>query len=314
VLELVPLSTDLEAARRLLRAATYATVVPGERPDEVLLSAEDLVRSGGALGGLFSTDGRPVGLALWEPPTPVGLLVYSTYLEPSHATRAAYRDALAEIGRAAGPVAFVLRSFVGLRPEDEAELMRSLGFERYGRSEMRFAASAPVPEVPAPAGVTFRSPVAEDAAALAALNTRAYADGLDRFLFLTDLDAARDSERHVSDVLGGRFGPFLDSASFIAEEGGVVVGACLVVRAPYGPLVVNVMVDPDHQGRKIAQAMLVASLRALRVAREAEPVLNVTEGNTPAVRAYERVGFVRSIGPQWSWYSVRHVPIRDRPS
>jgi ribosomal protein S18 acetylase RimI-like enzyme len=311
VFELAPLSADVTAALRLLRTSAQATTVPGEKPEDYLPAAEVLLTSGAALGRLFTVAGHAIGVALWEPPSPVGLFVYDLYLESPHASANSYRAALAEIERTVGPIAFVLRSLVGLSEADESSLMRSLGFERYGRSEMRFPPSAPLPELRPPEGIAFRRPLAEDAAALASLNTRAYAGGLDRYLFLTDLDPAKDSESHVGDVLGGRFGPLVDAASIVAEAAGIIVGACIVVRAPYGPLIVNVMVDPSRQGRGIGQSMLVASLRALRETGEPVAALNVTEGNASAVRAYEKVGFVRTIGPQWSWYSRRRVPIED---
>ena len=309
MLEPVPLSNDAVAVHRLLRAALGATVVPGERPDEGLPVLDGLVTSGGALGRLFARNGRPVGVAIWEPPTPVGLFVHVLYFEPSSADPATYRTALAAIEAAAGPVAFVLRSLAGIPKEAETELMRSLGYAPYGRTEMRYPESAPVPEVDRPEGVEFRPPRESDAAPLAELHQRAYAGGLDRYLFLTDPDPRRDSERHIAEVTGGRHGPLLVAGSVVAESRGKVIGACLVVRASYGPLIVDVMVAPEEQGRGLARAMVAASVRALRSSGESVIALNVTEGNVAAVRAYERVGFVRTIGPQWSWFARGRVEV-----
>jgi len=314
VIELVPLSTDLSSALRWLRAGVRASLVPGERAEDYLPAFEEMVTSGTAHGRLIARSGTAIGLGVWEPPGPTGVFVLGVYLEPPHATVEAYRSALDAIEAVAGPIAFVLRPLVGLPEAAESELMRARGFERYGRSEMRFPPSREPPSVLPPDGVSFRPPVPADAPALASLNLRAYSGSLDRFLFLTDLDPVRDSERHIADVLRGGTGAFLADRSVAAIEKGMLVGACLVVRASYGPLLVNVMVDPAHQGRRIAQSMISASLRALRAAGENVAVLNVTEGNLPAVRAYEKLGFVRTIGPQWSWYSRARIFPDARPS
>jgi len=81
-----------------------------------------------------------------------------------------------------------------------------------------------------------------------------------------------------------------------------------VVRASYGPLLISVMVDPSAQGRGIGRTLVLANLHALRARGETFAALNVTEGNDRAVRLYEHLGFVRSLGPEHAWYSVAAVP------
>lgn len=310
VLEPVPLAHDVPTARRFLAEALRATPVPGEGPDDGLTALDGLVTSGSVPGVLFAEAGRPLGLALWEPPSPIGLFVLCLYFEPSSATVGRYREAIDAIERSSGPIAFVGRELAGLPPESESELMADLGFGRYGRSEMRFPASVPPPEVPVPRGISFRPPVDGDRAALATLHRRAYDGGLDRYLFLAELDPVRDAERAVAETFAGRHGEFLSGPSIVAEQSGSAVGACLVVRASYGPLIVDVMVDPGHQGRGLGRAMVSASVARLRAAGETVIALNVTEGNASAVRAYAAVGFVRTIGPQWGWYARARLPVR----
>ncbi len=310
MLDPTPLADNVPAVRRLLRDALQATATPGESPEEGLPMLDGLVASGASLGRLFLEGKEPVGLALWEPPTPVGLFVHVLYLEPGRARPERYRIALAAIEAAAGPVSFVLRRLAGLPRESEAALMSSLGFASYGRSEMRYTGSRDPPAFPLPAGVVLRRPRDDDGERLARLHQAAYAGGLDRYLFLADPDPARDSERSIAEVIGGRHGPFLPSVSVVAAAAdSAVVGACLVVRAGHGPLIVDVMVEPSRRGAGLARAMVADSVRALRAAGEPSVALNVTEGNVPAVRTYETVGFARSIGPQWSWYSRDRLPV-----
>ncbi len=101
----------------------------------------------------------------------------------------------------------------------------------------------------------------------------------------------------------------MEGGSWVAEEPTGPVGAVLSVRTSAGVLIADVMVDPDSQGRGLGRAMLLASLRALRAAGDHAVYLNVTEGNHAAVRLYERVGFVRSLGPTHDWYNGHRVPV-----
>ncbi len=129
-------------------------------------------------------------------------------------------------------------------------------------------------------------------------------------MYLTDPDPLVDAARGVREMMGGRFGEFLVWASTFAESSGRPVGASLVVRAPYGPLLISVMVDRARQGAGVGRALVVGNLHALHARGEAVAVLNVTEGNVRAVRLYENLGFVRSLGPEHSWYSRAAVPVR----
>ncbi|EQD73638.1 GCN5-related N-acetyltransferase domain protein, partial [mine drainage metagenome] len=140
----------------------------------------------------------------------------------------------------------------------------------------------------------------------------AFTGHFDSFLFRTHPDPRQDSAQLVREVLAGRWGEFLPWASTLAEsrDDGRSLGSCLFVRAPFGPLLISLQVDPAAQGRGVGRALTIASLRALRARGESVVALNVTEGNARAVRLYESLGFVRSIGPSAQWYSERIVPVR----
>ncbi len=181
------------------------------------------------------------------------------------------------------------------------------GFSRFGRSEMRLPADAPLPGLTVPPGLRIRPLRSDDEPSAAAVHAAAFGKHFDFYLFQNDPDPRRSSAREVHDIMHGRWGEFLPWASFLAEsEDHRVCGACLFVRAPYGPLLINLAVDPSAQGKGIGRALTTASVRALRERGETVIALNVTEGNGRAVRMYEQFGLVRSLGPEWAWYSTEN--------
>jgi ribosomal protein S18 acetylase RimI-like enzyme len=81
-------------------------------------------------------------------------------------------------------------------------------------------------------------------------------------------------------------------AWFVAEVDGVPAGLA-AGRADTGRLgLISMWVHPGHRGRRLAER-LIAAVREWGAAEGAdELVLWVADGNTAAMRAYERAGFV----------------------
>jgi ribosomal protein S18 acetylase RimI-like enzyme len=167
----------------------------------------------------------------------------------------------------------------------------------------------PVSAEVAPSSVPTRPARSDDLPALARLHADAYRNTFDRFLFLLYLDPERDAELTTREILNGRWGEFLPWASPVVERGGAIRAAVLVVRASYGPLIADVMVDPTVRGQGLGRAVLLAAVAALRERRESVAVLNVTEGNERAIALYRRVGFVRSLGPSRGWYGRDRISV-----
>jgi ribosomal protein S18 acetylase RimI-like enzyme len=304
-----PLSSDPALALALARRAILAQNQLDDEGAPFLSAVERDVADGSALGVLRFDGAHAVGIALWEAPSPLGATVQVMFLQEGRQTPADYRAFYGEITAAVGPVALAPGRLVGLTDSEEAEVMGSLGFARFARSEMRFPPGAvpPPPTSPAPAGLREARP--DDLPELARLHELAYRDHFDRYLFLSDLDPTRDAELEMGGLLGGRHGEFLPWASWVVEREGRAEAASLVVRAPYGPLIADVMVDPTRQGGGLGRAVLGATIRSLRERQESVIVLNVTEGNSRAIRLYETVGFVRSLGPSHGWYSTQQIPV-----
>lgn len=313
-LRLVPLSDDRPAAERLLTAAVEARAraeVPPQDPAPAIAWAVECLRSGSIEGRMVRDADVPVGVVAWEGTTELGRRIRAIYLEQGAGSADRYAALFDLAEREFGPFQIVPAGWNGLAREAEAELLRSRGFARYARSEMRMPFGTPLPVEPAPSGVRIRAVGPDDEPALAAHHAAAFTGHFDSYLFRSDPDPRRDSERSVREMLAGRWGEFLPWASTVAEsEDGSSLGSCLFVRAPFGPLLISLQVDPAVQGRGVGRALTLASLHALRARGESIVALNVTEGNEPAVRLYTSLGFVRSIGPSSEWYSERLVPVR----
>lgn len=301
------IAEDRTTAGELARSAIQSRHEPESEVAPFLSAVEQDIAHGSALGVLRVRDGRAVGVALWAPPQAAGLTVEVLHLIPELQSAEEYRAFYTEIGERVGPIAFGPGRLAGLSEESEDRVMQSLGFARFSRSEMRYPPEAPDPTSPDVPGL--RPAQASDEPALARLHAAAYEGQLDRFLFQLDPEPLRDAELQVHEILRGRWGECRLGASFLVPDAGSIAAASLVVQAPYGPLIADVMVDPRRQGRGLGRAVLVGSVRALRQRGESTIVLNVTEGNRRAIRLYERTGFVRTLGPSHGWYSTVRIPV-----
>ncbi len=306
---LEPLSDDLAAARRLGHQAIDAHAGPGAWSESWRRSFDERLVAGRVAGRLYVVDGVPSGFVSWTDGGPPGVSVDLWFALGTAAVPETYADLLYGVQEASGPVAFAPGALAGVAPEAEDRLMRGLGFAPYGRSEMSLRAGATLPAVLPEPGELLRPVETNDLPKLAELHRRAYHGRFDRYLFYELPDEAADAAREVREMFEGRWGPFVPAGSWIAERAGEVVGAVLAVHGGAGVLLADVMVDPALQGRGIGRRVLLTALRALRASGEGSIYLNVTEGNAPALRLYERVGFARSLGPSRDWYSTLRIPV-----
>lgn len=307
--EVVPLARDVEAAVRIGREAVIGRPWIGSRGPELADRFEAGARAGNRQGALFRPGDRAVGIATWEAHGPLGSLLDLWFLEPTVASVEAYRRFWDGIRGLAGPIAFAPGQIPGLTGSEEERLMVGLGLARFGRSEMCWRDGVPLPPAELPSGGSLRPVGRGDAAELCRLHRIAYHARFDRYLFIEEEDEERDASRMVQDLFDGRWGAVVDEGSRAIEVDGRLVGAVLSVRRSEGVLIADVMVDPALQGRGIGKALLAGTLRALHGAGRLPVYLNVTEGNSRAVRLYEGLGFVRSLGPSVDWYDPRLIPV-----
>lgn len=304
---LVPLGTDLAAARRFARRALEVRAGEGREPNDWAAEFERRLDAGTVDGRLWVPHGAPEGLASWSPGGPLGVAVHLLYSAAEGRRPSGYAELLAAVEAEAGPLAFLSGPLAGLTPAEEEAVMVPIGYRRFGRSEMVLQGGPS--EVPgtAASGEALRRVERDDLPALAALHRSAYHGRFDRWLFMEETDEAEDARRGVTEILDGRWGEFEPVGSWLLEQDGAPVGAVLSVRTPAGTLVADVAVDPRRQGAGIGRRVLSRAVDALRSERGGRIYLNVTEGNEPALRLYRRLGFVRSLGPTRDWYNARRI-------
>ena len=81
---------------------------------------------------------------------------------------------------------------------------------------------------------------------------------------------------------------------YIARDGGAAVGTIALTPGPGGTLCIHeIAVHPEHQREGIGAAMLDHAAREAAKRGANALRLYVWEGNTPAIRTYERNGFLR---------------------
>ena len=105
-------------------------------------------------------------------------------------------------------------------------------------------------------------------------------------------ETLKDAIAEVKATLDGKYGPFLKDCSFLIEEKGQPLSACIVVYSEEMslPLIAYTMTHPSYTRRGMATFLLKKCMNAL-FAREYKGVyLVVTEGN-PARHVYEKMGF-----------------------
>ncbi|MEK6579233.1 MAG: GNAT family N-acetyltransferase [Bdellovibrionota bacterium] len=100
----------------------------------------------------------------------------------------------------------------------------------------------------------------------------------------------------IKGTLAGKYGPFLDFASFMICDSEKALSASAVTEYKGKPLLAFSMTNPTHQGKGYARFLIERSISALFKKGWPELYLVVTEGNAPAEFLYQKLGF-KKVGP-----------------
>jgi len=106
-------------------------------------------------------------------------------------------------------------------------------------------------------------------------------------------ETLEEAIEEVHTVLAGGYGPFFEDCSYIIEDEGKILSASMIVMSEKvdAPLLAFSMTHPEHKRKGMAEFLLKASINWLLDAGHQELYLVVTEGNTGAIRLYEKLGF-----------------------
>ncbi|MCI4322747.1 MAG: GNAT family N-acetyltransferase [Thermoplasmata archaeon] len=125
---------------------------------------------------------------------------------------------------------------------------------------------------------------------IAALDRRAFANGVDAFLLP---DNREGDLQMLEGIRSGTMGRYLDLASTaVADDNGRLVGFLLAVEeTPRRAVLVSLAVDPAARRHGIGSALLQRTLRALAALGYSSVRLWVTQANLPARALYAQLGF-----------------------
>lgn len=175
----------------------------------------------------------------------------------------------------------VLRAETAALPAETIALYEGLGFEFFYVEHEMARELAALPERPPIAGLTIERWAAAHDGPLRdtyndAFSTRGFR-GYGEDEWRAERFSAQDD--------------FMPEASFVAIAGDQIVGFTMCLRAEDEGWIDSAGVRPAWRGQGIADALLVRSMEAMRVAGMKRVVLRVNENNARAIAVYRRMGF-----------------------
>ena len=126
----------------------------------------------------------------------------------------------------------------------------------------------------------------DDVEELGRLMISAYAGTIDY-----DGETEEQAIREIRSMMNGKYGDFLRSCSFAIDGEEGLRSACLMSIWEHAPLVLVVMTRAEDKHLGLGEFLLRYCMQVLRDHGYANLALFVTEGNTPAQRLYEKLGF-----------------------
>jgi ribosomal protein S18 acetylase RimI-like enzyme len=146
---------------------------------------------------------------------------------------------------------------------------------------------------PVPAGYTLRPWHIRHLDAAAEVVYRANEGSTDALLYAPFFgDSAKACRRGLLAILAGRYGEPYPGATLCVFHRDTLVGVSLLIHSgDHLASIMEISVDPAHQGRGVGRALLAGCLALLRRDRQERAELAVTCDNAPALHLYETLGF-----------------------
>jgi GNAT superfamily N-acetyltransferase len=141
-------------------------------------------------------------------------------------------------------------------------------------------------DAPSEAHHTIRGALPADGHALGEVLFLAYLGGPDQ-----EENDEGEGRAEIARTMGGAYGPFVEAASFVAEDAEGLVGASLVTRFEGVPLLAHLVVHPRAQRRGLGSRLAARTIAALGAMSEPTVRLAVHR-ESPARALYTRLGFV----------------------
>lgn len=126
----------------------------------------------------------------------------------------------------------------------------------------------------------------ENAGAIGKLMERAFRDTID--------DEGETAEHFIAEMratMAGKYGPYIQEASYWIEQEGQPVAATLITLWKEKPLLAFSVTEPAFQRQGLAEFLIRKSMNTLFKMGHAQMELGVTRGNESAERLYRKLGF-----------------------
>lgn len=180
-----------------------------------------------------------------------------------------------------------------LPPGDRPAGLAAAGFICHLRQRMALDLPGWRDDAITPAGYRIATWSIRDLDAAADVVYQANLGTLDAILYAPFFgDSPAQCRKGLLSILAGRYGPIHPQATLSAFHGTTLVGVNLVIHEGNGlASVVELSVDPRHQGHGLGRALMVHSLRILKHENMDRVELAVTTENTRAAQLYRALGF-----------------------
>jgi len=107
-----------------------------------------------------------------------------------------------------------------------------------------------------------------------------------------------EAQTEMEETFAHEFGQLLENASFVALYQGTPIGAIFVVEESIwdenlsGPFIIDLFVDPQHQGQGLGRALISAAMSACKAHGADTMSLRIGDGTSGvALELYKRLGF-----------------------